>query len=80
MELHLKGSVSEDGQLNVALPGKAPRGAVEVILRTRETDDVAASNRELFAWLDGLHADPSRTTRTREQIDAGLQVERNAWG
>ena len=78
MELRLKGMISE-GRLRVEIPSGTPDGDVEVAVSPSAPVDIEKRNRELLAWLDELHADPNRRTRTREEIDADLKAERDSW-
>jgi hypothetical protein len=81
MELRLEGTITEDRHLEVDLPADATLGAVEVAVRAKgEMTDFERRNQELLTWLRSRDADSTRTGRTREEVDAYLQAERDSWG
>ena len=71
--IHLKGRVTESGQLDVQLPPGIPAGEVDVTLEVANTDDLPW---ELRPWTDEELAELLKTEpKTGAEIVARIQKE-----
>lgn len=73
-------TIDADHRLTIDLPDSFPVGEAEVIVLAKAPAApearVGESLDEFFAWLDTLPP----TGRTKEEIDAQIREERDAWG
>jgi hypothetical protein len=74
----LYGHITHEHKLEIDLPTTIQEGPAEVIVFTPERSNHHQSE-SLEDFLNGLKKEP-RTIKTKEEIDRGLESERNSWG
>jgi hypothetical protein len=65
--------------LEITLPESFPGGDAEVIILAKPTPNMIRTNMSLREFSDWIKQQPP-SGRTREEIDAQIAEERNAWG
>ena len=70
-------TIGEDHRIVLTIPKEMPAGKAEVLVLAQETGDEPRSS-SIEAFLEELRS-AQRKTRSKEQIDEDLRLERESW-
>lgn len=75
----LETEVTRDHHISIKLPADFPEGGAEVIVLSKTTMPTDCPDKDLIDFLNWLDTQPP-SGRTKEEIDAEIAAERDAWG